>query len=124
MLWRYPHRATAYDDDFEDQPSQGAFYQWGLGMIVPLGLLIYGLIILHDQEATWGNEITMTLHDMNAVAYGVSVLSIAAFLHFHYFWGNIYEQIWFAVLGKILAACVFILSTGYLCFCVGVLGRA
>ena len=46
------------------------------------------------------------------------------FLHCHYFRGNVYNQAWFAVLGKIVAACGFIAGVGTLIVRVGVLGIA
>ena len=61
LWWRFPYNPSAYDDDWEDQPSQG--------------------------------------------------------------WGNVYNQAWPAVLGKILAACGFVAGLGFLLIHNGVLGR-
>jgi hypothetical protein len=52
------------------------------------------------------------------------MIGIAIFLHCHYFWGNIYNQAWFAVLGKIIGAIVFIGATGFLIVRIGVYGVA
>ena len=64
----------------------------------------------------------MTLHGLNAVAIGIAFVSAAVFLHCHYFWGNIYNQAWFAVLGKIIGACGFIAGIGVVLVRNGVLG--
>jgi len=126
--WRLPQNPTAYDDDWEDQPPQSAFHKWALGVALPAAIFAYGIWVLLTREAQVGGhmnpgQITMTLHGSNAVAYGVAVLSAALFLHCHYFWGNIYNQAWLAVLGKIISACGFIAAIGFLCVRVGVLGR-
>jgi hypothetical protein len=123
MWWRLPHNPTAYDDDWEDQPGQGPFYQWGLGVVVPLLVLGYGVLVLTTPGAAYA-RLGIRLHGVNAIAFGVAAASAGVFLHCHYFWGNVYNQAWFAVLGKIIAACGFIAGLGTLIVRVGVLGIA
>ena len=67
---------------------------------------------------------SMTLHGENAVAFGIALMAVALFIHFHYFWGNIYNQIWFAVLGKIISVIIFIGAMGVLIVRIGVYGHA
>ena len=122
MLPRLPYNPTAYDDDWEDQPGQGPVYTWGLGVALPLVLLGLGIYAVIARQAMYGGQIKMQLHGANAVALGVAGISAAAFLHCHYFWGNFYNQAWFAVLGKIVAACGFIAGLGTVIVRVGVLG--
>jgi hypothetical protein len=124
MWHRTPHNPGPYDDDWEDQPGQGPFYQWALGAAVPLLVLAYGVYVVVTQQASYGygRRAPIHLHGLNAVALGVAAISVAVFLHCHYFWGNVYDQAWFAVLGKILAACGFIAGLGTLIVRVGVLG--
>ncbi len=122
-MWsRYPYNPTPYDDDWEDQPSQGPFYKWALGVLVPLGLIIYGIHAIITRQATFDNRFPITFHNLNAIAFGSASLSAGLFLHCHYFWGNIYNQAWFAVLGKILAAIGFITGLGILLVRNGLLG--
>jgi hypothetical protein len=121
MWWRLPHNPTPYDDDWEDQPGQGPLYQWGLGAAVPLLVLGYGIYVVATGHAEYG-RVAMRLHGVNATAFGTAAISAAVFLHCHYFWGNLYDQAWFAVLGKIVAACGFIGGLGVLIVRVGVLG--
>jgi hypothetical protein len=122
MLWPRPHNPAPYDDDWEDQPGQGPVQQWGLGVLVPLVLAGYGLRGIVRQEVLFGGTIQMTFHGLNAAAFGVAWVSAAVFLHCHYFWGNVYNQAWFAVLGKIVSACGFIGGLGLVLVRNGVLG--
>ena len=122
MWWRPPHNPTAYDDDWEDQPAQGPFYQWGLGVALPLALIGYGGSAIATREATFGGRIAMTLHGPNAIAFGIAWVSAGVFVHCHYFWGNVLNQAWFAVLGKIVAACGFIAGLVFVLVRNGVLG--
>ncbi len=123
MDQRLPHNPTAYDDDWEDQPRQGPFYKWFLGIAVPLTVAGFGIHAIITQQADYSGRVTLILHGVSAIAFGIAAISLAIFLHCHYFWGNIYDQIWFAVLGKILAACGFIGALGVLIVRVGVLGK-
>jgi hypothetical protein len=123
MWMRFPHNPSAYDDDWEDQPAQSWFHKWVLGAILPVLIFDYGFQVILRGQAQIGNPVEWTIQGINALAYAMAVLSAAVFLHFHYFWGNIYDQIWFAVLGKILSASGFIISLAFLCIRVGVLGR-
>jgi hypothetical protein len=91
---------------------------------VPALIFSYGIWILITREGEFGSYITMTLHGYNAIAFGAAMISAAIFLHCHYFWGNIYNQAWFAVLGKIIAATGFIAGLLFLCIHIGILGRS
>jgi hypothetical protein len=122
MWWRTPDNPTEYGDGWEVQPTQGAFYQWGLGVVLPLALVAYGGTGVVVRQVTFGDQISMTLHGLNAVAFGVAWVSAGAFFHFHYFWGNVFNQAWFAVLGKIVAACGFIGGMAFVLVRNGVLG--
>jgi hypothetical protein len=100
----------AYDDDFEDQPGQGWFYQYGLGVALPMAIMYYGIAAVVMRRA-WtgdGHGGTTEWHGWTALGIGWAAISLGVFLHCHYFWGNVYNQAWFAVLGKIISACGFI----------------
>lgn len=122
--WRYPYNPGPYDDDLEDQPTQGWFYKWILGIAGPLALAAYGISAVITRQTEYGTDISMELHGVNAIACGIAVISAAVFMHCHYFWGNIYDQAWFAVLGKIISACGFIAGLAVLIVRVGLLGKA
>jgi len=122
VWWRLPHNPTACDDDWEDQPGQGPLYQWGLGVVVPLALIGYGIYAIATQHITFGSRMPMTLRGLNATAFGIAWVSAGVFVHCHYFWGNIFNQAWFAVLGKIVAACGFIAGLVFVLVRNGVLG--
>ena len=122
-MWsRYPYNPSAYDDDWEDQPRQSAFHQWFVGVVVPIGLLAYGIGAIVNREVSFGQRWPMTLHGENAIAFGIAWTSAGVFLHCHYFWGNLYNQAWPAVLGKIISACGFIAGLGVVLIRNGVLG--
>jgi hypothetical protein len=121
--WRSPYNPTAYDDDWEDQPSQGWFFKWIVGVCVPLLLAGYGLDVIVTRRAEFGGQISVTLAGSNATAFGFAWISAALFVHCHYYWGNVYNQGWAAVLGKIVAACGFVAGLGFLLIHNGVLGR-
>lgn len=122
MLHRDPHNPTPYDDDWEDQPAQSPFHQWGLGLLLPLLFAAYGLRAIINQQADFTTQVSMTFHGPNAIAFGIAAIAAALFLHCHYFWGNLYNQAWFAVLGKIIAACAFIAALIFVLIHNGVLG--
>jgi hypothetical protein len=107
----------------EDQPAQGWFFPWILGAALPLGIFAYGVCATITRRATFfGSQSTMPVTGTNATALGIAAISLAIFLHCHYFWGNIYDQAWPAVLGKIVSACGFIAGLGTLIVRVGLLG--
>ena len=123
MWWcNLPHNPTAYDDDWEDQPKQGPFYKWILGVVVPILAAAFGAHAVLARQAAFSYDPPLNLYGLNAVALGGSAISLAVFLHCHYFWGNIYNQAWFAMLGKILAACGFVAGLIILIVRVGVMG--
>ena len=124
MYDRFPHNPTPYDDDWEDQPAQGSFYKWVLGVLVPLLLAIYAFHAIKNQQIDFGGRAIMTFYGPNAVAIGIAALAAAIFVHCHYFWGNIYNQVWFAVLGKIIAATAFIGALAFVLIRNGILGKS
>jgi hypothetical protein len=122
-MWRSPHNPTPYDDDFEDQPTQSWFHQWILGATLPACFLSYGIRTVLAGHATYGSRATIDLRGVDAIAYGISMIAIGVFLHSHYFWGNVFNQAWWAVLAKIFSAAAFIASSAVLIIRVGILGR-
>lgn len=124
MYDRFPHNPTPYDDDWEDQPAQGSFHKWVLGVLVPLLLATYAVHAIKNQQIDFGGRFITTFYGPNAIAIGIAALAAAIFVHCHYFWGNIYNQAWFAVLGKIIAAIAFIAALVFVLIRNGVLGKS
>ena len=123
-FWRTPHNPGAFDDDFEGQPTQGWFHQWVLGVLLPAAAAAWGAWALVTRRIEYdGSGASLSLAGVNAVAFGVALMSLGLFLHCHYFWGNVYDQAWFAVLGKIIGAVGFIGGLGVVIVRAGVLGR-
>jgi hypothetical protein len=85
-------------------------------------LIVYGSYAIVMQHISFGGLISTTFRGPNAVAFGIAGISAGVFLHCHYFWGNIFDQAWFAVLGKIVAACGFVAGLGFVLVRNGVLG--
>ncbi len=124
MIERRPdYEPTAYDDDWEDIPASGPFPKWFGGVIVPIALVVYGMACIMTQHAVVGHQMPLELYGMRAVAAGTACLSLGLFLHCHFFWGNIYHLLAWAVLGKIISMVAFIGSVGYLLVSVGIFGE-
>jgi len=122
-VWtRVPHNPMPYDDDWEDQPAQSWFHKWVMGVVVPGAILWCAVRVIASASASVGANPPMELHGKNTAALGTAGVGLSVFLHCHYFWGNIYNQIWFAVLGKIIGAMAFIAGLGVILVRVGVYG--
>jgi hypothetical protein len=91
-------------------------------MAFPLAVAIYAIHVLFVREISIGDRSSWTFHGLNAIAFGVAACAAALFTHGHYFWGNIYSQAWFAVLGKIIGACAFIAALIFVLVRNGVMG--
>ena len=123
-FWRQPYDPKPDDDDWEDQPPLGGAFQWGLRIMVPILILIYGVSAIANQQVVYsGRYASITLHRTSAIAMGNAAVCGAIFLHCHYFWGNIYNQAWLAVLGKIVSAAGFIAAMGVVLVRVGIYGK-
>lgn len=122
-FWRVTHNPSACNDDFEGQPTQSWWHKWALGIIVPLAAICWGTYGLFTQHIVFGTRIRETFHGPSALAFGCAGVSLGLFLHFHYFWGNIFDQAWFAVLGKIVSLIGLIGSLAFIIVRVGVIGH-
>jgi hypothetical protein len=110
--------------DFDGPPPSGAWSKYGLGIILPLGLCFYAVWILASGTAEFSDgRISMTLRGTNATAFAIELMAVGIFLHCQCFWGNIYDQIWIATIGKIISLCAFVFATGFLCIHAGLLGH-
>jgi hypothetical protein len=49
----------------------------GLGGVPPLPLIAYGVHAIAMREATFGDQITMTLHGSNAIAYSTTCVTFS-----------------------------------------------
>ena len=115
IVFNRPHNPGPCDDDWETTPYRSDASKYAAGLLLPAAFATYAVIVFvtnHGILPSRGH--TMHLHGPNAIAYAVSLASIALFLHFHYFWGNIHDQHPLAVLGKILSLLTFIPSTFFL----------
>ena len=124
LWWRSTREPNAYDDDWEDQPAQSSFHKWVIGAIIPTVMIGFATRAIINRLVDLQGRPGITLHGPNAVAYGIALGAAALFIHCHYFWGKIYNQAWFAVLGKIISAAAFIAALGIIIIRVGIFGHA
>lgn len=123
MDFHHPTGSPGPDYDWESHSGTRWFYKWVLGLAVPLLLLGYGVSVVLTREATfYGNRQPMPLHGLNAVVYGVVILSAALLLHCRFFWENVYSGAWWAELGKIIGLFGLIAGLGTLLLRAGVYG--
>jgi len=92
-------------DRFSDPPPDSFWAKWFGGVIVSLIFFGAGISMVIKQTATlygrgWSR---MDLHGTNALLYGWAIISIALFLHTHYFWGNSQRLCQLSPLGKALS---------------------
>ena len=110
----YPHRPSAYDDDWEDAPPPGFYAKWFAGVVVATGFAAYGVYGLATGSATLvGENLAQQLRGTEARALAVAYVGIGLFLHCHYFWGNVYHFSAMAVAGKIVSLLGVIGGLGY-----------
>ena len=109
-----------------DAPNPEFYSMWLFGVIVPIGIAIYGVICVVKRVAEFRGEsrVAMTLHGLNAVAFGVTFIAAALFMHCRLFWGEIYETTWILELCEIIAVLLIVVSLVTLIIRVGVYGIA
>ncbi len=124
MPYRRPDYDPGADDDFAGGPPIGPVPRWAGGVAVPVAVLAYGLRVLLSGHATLaGRGISTAVHGPDAAAIGLAAASAAAFLHCHYFWGNVDRLAPWADVGKAAGLIGLIASLGYLLVHLGILGR-
>jgi len=75
-------------DDLDNDPRGDQTTQWLGGILAPLPFVLYGLLcIINRIGAVPGRHGQTLLYGTDAIILGVTCLSGAAMLHFHYYWG-------------------------------------
>ena len=124
MIYRRPDDEPGPDEGSEGPPPTGPLPLGVGGIVVPLIVFAYGLRCLITGRAVLvGRNIWTPVHGPDAMAIGSACVSIAAFLHCHYGWGNIEPLAAWAVVGKAVGLVGMIASLGYLLIHLGLLGR-
>lgn len=87
------------------------FFTWLLGVLVPLGSLIYGIAAIVSQRG-WlpgdqGNP-PLELFGVNAIALGVASVAGALLMHLRFYCDRLYEDVWPITLGRIIGLGAFI----------------
>ncbi len=96
-------------EDWSHGPSGGPVKQWLAGAVIPFMILIYAIVCLDRGYTTLlGNRGSATLYNTEGIALACSYIAIAAFLHFHYFWG-LHDKLYrFGQTLKVVALIIFI----------------
>lgn len=98
-------------------PSGTPLSRWLGGIIVAALFAIYGAWCCWTQDAIFdlGSRFgQLRLTGDAAVAYGVMLLSVGAFLHLHFWWGAS-ERWWrWSMAGKLLSLVSFVAAFAYL----------
>jgi hypothetical protein len=91
MNWsENPNRHTASDaEDLAYPPSGGRVKLVILGIILPLGVVYFGVQAWWSEEAIWfGNRGSdLVVRGATAKSLGVAYTSVGLFCHFRWFWG-------------------------------------
>lgn len=100
-------------EEFAHHPNGGWWNKWAGGCALPLAGVIYAIwCLLQKQAILPGEHTNLVLMDDDAVLFSVAVLALAAFLHFHFFWG-LHERLWRYSQGlKVLSLLVFLPCIG------------
>ena len=101
---------TVADIDRWSSPPPDTFWaKWFGGVVFPVILLTVGISMILVRKATlYGeNHSQLDLHGTNALLYGWATISLALFLHTHYFFGNSRRLCQLSVLGKVLSLTSF-----------------
>ncbi len=121
MFFRTPtRRQPVAFDDWDGAPPAGVCPKWLGGMVIPLGLVVYGmacLVALRGILPGW--QAFLDLRGIDAVLLGLSSMAAGTFLHMHYFWGSVRRLSRWSSAGKTLALFVLIGSLGYLIIRIG-----
>lgn len=102
-------------EHFSGTPEPTLWSKWFGGVAVPILFAIYGTRCCILKHATlFGQKGSkLELSGNEAVALGFAWVSIAFFLHFHYFWPALARLGILSELGKAISALCFIGSLGY-----------
>ncbi len=90
-------RASSISDCLDGPPQGDRLTQWIGGVVFPAVIGVFSVDSLARQS----------------YGFGVSVCLLAAFLHFHFFWGLTEKHVFVSVLGKNIVALGMILWVAY-----------
>ncbi len=104
-------------DDLSDTTDASPFNQWAVGVGVAAAIAVYALYCFWTDTAILpGGRFRLVIHldGLAARAVASGWLSLAVFMHLHWFW-TASPRFWgYAQLGKTLSAAAIIASLGVL----------
>ncbi len=100
---------------FDDEPLDDAWNKWGLGVVVPSLLALFGVsrMILRVAVLYGPRRTSLTLTGWDAIAFGAGWVGVAIFLHAHYHWNLSRSLRAYADLGKIFGIILGMLAIGF-----------
>ena len=103
-------------DAMSGMPPQSRWAKWFGGLAFPL-IPMWGALHCWIQREGFfpgQNRIRYELTGMQAVVLGFLLFDVAAFLHFHYFWGNSRQLNRYMEIGKVASGILAVGSILYL----------
>ena len=108
-------------DRLSGTPEPTIWTKYFGGLIVPAVMLSYGIrscilqhSVLLSGRRFGGRRSVLELDGSEAIAFGITWICLALFIHFHYFWPPLKRLYVFTDLGKIVSAFGVVASLGYL----------
>jgi ABC-type enterochelin transport system permease subunit len=100
--------------DSSPAPAQGLVLQWLGGILIPVGLLIYGYVCVHTSHISIFGSAGMDVVNHTAAFWmAIACMALAAFLHFQFHWTTKTRLRAFSHTFKIAALVVFVPSFCY-----------
>jgi len=103
-------------ENLSDVASGDRVLAWVVGIAGAVALGIYGVICVAGQTATLvgGRPVRVVEYAGSAaVALGITYMSVACFMHCHFFWSHSQRFHGYAQIGKLAALAGIVGGTGY-----------
>ena len=118
LVWP-PHGLPDAADGFAESRRENVLQKWVMGVIVALIPAVYGIrCVIAGATTIIGRRGWVAVTGWAGVAFAIAFVSLACWLHFHYFWAN-HHRLWrFSELGKFVALVTFAVSVliGFVAF--------
>ena len=100
---------------FDDEPLDDAWNKWGLGVVVPSLIALFGVsrMILRVAVLYGPRRTSLTLTGWDAIAFGASLIGVAIFMHAHYHWNLSRSLAAYADLGKVFGIILGVVAIGF-----------
>lgn len=105
-------------DTLSGSPPDSPWAKWFGGIVAPFLIALAGVMFCITECAPFVPNECSGIETRGTTAFftGLAWISVAFFLHFHYFWGNYARLEPFSDIGKVLSALAFIACLAYVCW--------